>query len=137
MLHLHRKALTVCLTGLLFAAMMAVSPGAFARKLPQYSDAVIAEWQQRYPRGIYSNFREVILPRLSSEQRARLGDLVFEFPPRIEGHEPFGFAADANGQIIYMSVQSLKFLDDASIAVRLAQSQRLHFWRVSPTTGLC
>ncbi len=113
---LLRKSLTICLTSVLFAALMAVSPSVFAQKLPHYSDAVLAEWQQRYPRGIYSNYREVILPRLSPEQRNRLGNLVFEFPPRIESHEPFGFAADANGQIIYMSVQSLKFLDDASIA---------------------
>lgn len=107
--------LTLCFTGLVSAAIIAPS-GVFAQQLPAYSDAVLAEWQQRYPRGIYSNFREVILPRLSPEQRERIGSLVFEFPPRIESHEPFGFAADANGRIIYMSVQSLRFLDEASIA---------------------
>lgn len=104
------------LTCLFFVAAMCWSSDATAAKLPHYPDDVLAEWQQRYPRGIYSNYKEVILPLLSAAQREKLKDLVFEFPPRIEGHEPFGFAADTNGQTIYMSVQSLKFLDEASIA---------------------
>ncbi len=105
----------MCRICLLFV-IAGLPSNAFPAKLPHYTDAVLAEWQQRYPRGIHSNYREVILPHLSAAQREKLVDLVFEFPLRIDSQEPFGFAADANGQIIYMSVQSLKFLDEASIA---------------------
>lgn len=103
---------TICL----MFAVMGITPNVHAAKLPFYSDAVLAEWQQRYPRGIYSNYTEVILPRLSAGQRQKLQGMVFEFPLRLESQEPFGFAADSSGKIIYMSVQSLKFLDEASIA---------------------
>jgi hypothetical protein len=85
--------------------------------LPVYSDTLLAEWQQRYPRGILSNYNGVILPRLDPADRRMLEGMTFEFPLRIENREPFAFAADAQGRTIYMSVQSLKFLDDVSIAI--------------------
>jgi hypothetical protein len=87
-----------------------------ALELPSYSDSVLAEWQQRYPRGILSNYREVILPRVDADARRVFEDVVFQFPMRIEGREPFAFAADSGNRVIYMSVQSLKFLDELSIA---------------------
>jgi len=89
---------------------------ALATRVPEYSDKILAEWQQRYPRGILSNYNEVILPKLDVAERQLLKGVRFEFPLRLEGREPFGFAADAQGRTIYMSIQSLKFLDEASIA---------------------
>ncbi len=95
--------------------VFSLSPGT-ALRLPDYDAAVLAEWQARYPRGILSNYREVILPRLDPADRKRLGGTRFEFPTRLKGREPFGFAADTAGRTIYMSIQSLKFLDDLSLA---------------------
>ncbi|MEM1046800.1 MAG: hypothetical protein AAGL24_11625 [Pseudomonadota bacterium] len=95
--------------------ILSQSPGA-ALRLPDYDAAVLAEWQARYPRGILSNYREVILPRLDPADRKRLEGTRFEFPYRLQGREPFGFAADTAGRTIYMSIQSLKFLDDLSLA---------------------
>ena len=103
---------------LLLGAMIAASwSTAHAAEPPPYEDAVLAEWQQRYPRGIISNFREVILPRLEPAQRRALENVGIRFPLRIPGREPFAFAADTRNQTLFMSIQSLKFLDDANIAI--------------------
>ena len=59
---------------------------------------------------------QVILPRVDADARRVFADVVFEFPLRIEGREPFAFAADSNNRIVYMSIQSLKFLDEITIA---------------------
>lgn len=100
-----------------FAFQSAIFAPVNATQLPVYSDTLLAEWQQRYPRGVLSNYNGVILPRLDPADRRMLDGVTFEFPLRIENREPFAFAADAQGRTIYMSVQSLKFLDDASIAI--------------------
>ena len=103
---------------LVLGAMIAASwSTAHAAEPPPYDDAVLAEWQQRYPRGIISNFREVILPRLEPAQRRALENVGIRFPLRIPGREPFAFAADTRNQTLFMSIQSLKFLDDANIAI--------------------
>lgn len=85
--------------------------------LPDYSQSELAEWQQRYPRGILANYREVILPRLDPQHRAKLEGLRFEFPLSIPSREPYAYAADTQGRTIYMSIQSLKFFDELSIAM--------------------
>ncbi len=90
---------------------------AFATEAPAYDDALLAEWQQRYPRGILYNFREVILPRLDADERRALENVGFRFPLRIDRREPFAFAADSQNRTIFMSIQSLKFLDEANIAI--------------------
>ncbi len=103
---------------LVFVAVFALTAPSITRAagLPDYSDAQLAEWQQRYPRGILYNFREVMLPRMDAEERRILGNVGFRFPLRIPGREPFGFAADSANRTVFMSIQSLKFLDDLSIA---------------------
>ncbi|MCC0028797.1 MAG: M48 family metalloprotease [Brucellaceae bacterium] len=88
-----------------------------AGALPDYPQSELAEWQQRYPRGILANYREVILPRLDEADRAKLAGLRFEFPLSIPSREPYAYAADTQGRTIYMSVQSLKFFDELSIAM--------------------
>ena len=98
------------------ALAVVLAPKAAALELPVYEDAVLAEWQQRYPPGILSNYKEVILPRVDPEARRIFEGVVFQFPLRIEGREPYAFAADSANRTIYMSIQSLKFLDDLSIA---------------------
>jgi hypothetical protein len=92
-------------------------PTALALELPAYDDNFLAEWQQRYPPGILSNFNQVILPRIDAAERQALQGVGFRFPLRIDDREPFAFAADAQNRTIYMSVQSLKFLDEISIAI--------------------
>ena len=99
------------------AILISARSPAIATESPAYDDALLAEWQQRYPRGILSNFREVILPRLDPEERRVLEHVGFRFPLRINGREPFAFAADSQNRTIFMSIQSLKFLDDANVAI--------------------
>ncbi len=102
---------------LLGSVITALWSSAHAAEPPPYDDAVLAEWQQRYPRGIISNLREVILPRLEPAERRALEKVGIRFPLRIPGREPFAFAADTRNQTLFMSIQSLKFLDDANIAI--------------------
>ena len=104
------------------AIVLAVAAGALpspaaAIEPPAYSDALLAEWQQRYPRGILYNFREVILPKLDPDERRALESVGFRFPMRIKQRDPFAFAADSQNRTIFMSIQSLKFLDEANIAI--------------------
>lgn len=108
-----------CCAALLSVAFLtatATQQPAWAVELPVYDDAVLAEWQQRYPHGILGNFREVMLPRMDPEERRALETVRFRFPLHMPGREPFAFAADSVNQTIFMSIQSLKFLDDMSVA---------------------
>ena len=105
------------ITLLVCVCFLAIFQPAQAARMPEYSDTLLAEWQQRYPRGILSNYTAVILPNLDAEDRRKLAGVRFEFPLRIKNREPFAFATDVQGRTIYMSIQSLKFLDEATIAI--------------------
>lgn len=99
------------LLSLLLVAPAQTEPNAVARI---YSDEELAHWQQRYPAGVLSNFRNVILKKLPPETAAALKDVRFEFPLRVEKAEPYAFFA--RGRTITMSIASLKFQDDLAIA---------------------
>ncbi|MCP4318033.1 MAG: M48 family metalloprotease [Hyphomicrobiales bacterium] len=110
---LKRAAIAACAV---VALVLVGTAKAVALELPVYEDGVLAEWQQRYPPGILSNYEEVILPRVDPDERRFFDDVVFQFPLNIKAREPFAFATDGQNRVIYMSIQSLKFLDDLSIA---------------------
>ena len=87
-----------------------------AFEAPIYPKSELAYMQQRYPAGVQSNFRGVVIPRLTSDERAALKDVRFVFPLLVKSAEPFGYYADFDSKKIAISINSLKFYDDISIA---------------------
>ncbi len=100
----------------LFAFLTAAVLGsaATAQRAPHYDDADLAYWQQRYPPGVLSNFRNVILPRLEPRVAEALRDVRFEFPLRVEKAEPYAFYSKA--RTVTMSIASIKFQDEIATA---------------------
>lgn len=95
--------------------LLLMAAGAGARPLDQlYDDATLAYWQARYPSGVVFNLREVIWPVLTAAERGRLEDVRLRFPTKIEGAEPLAFFA--RGDVITLSVASIKLLNDLAIA---------------------
>ena len=45
-----------------------------------YSDTTLKYWQERYQKGVTVNYTEVILPKLTPEERRKLTNVRFEFP---------------------------------------------------------
>jgi hypothetical protein len=87
-----------------------------------YDDATLKYWQSRYEKGLNSNFQDVILPRLTADERERLADVQIEVPLRVEGQEPFAYYTTGNPWTITISAASLKFFDDFCVAIAWLQA---------------
>jgi hypothetical protein len=77
----------------------------------------LQNWQLRYQAGVVRNYAEIILPRLTNEERQALAEVQFAFPLRGVGNDPFAFYATRPPPTVNLPVLSLKFFDDFSVAL--------------------
>jgi hypothetical protein len=87
-----------------------------------YDDATLKYWQSRYSKGLNSNLQNVILPRLTAEERRRLAGVQIEVPLRVQGQEPFAYYTTGTPWVVTISAASLKFFDDFCVAIAWLQA---------------
>jgi hypothetical protein len=88
-----------------------------------YDDATLRYWQSRYANGLNSNLQNVILPRLTAEERQRLTGVQIEVPLRVKDQEPFAYYTTGTPWVVTMSAASLKFFDDFCVAIAWLQAR--------------
>ncbi len=115
--------LTVWVSVLLLLASIQNVAGKDMRSL--YDDATLQYWQQRYQRGIKRNLDVVIWPRLKAVERRKLANVQRTLPLRDSDNDPFTFYATTRPPTVTISVLSLKFFDDLSLALAWLQLNRL------------
>jgi len=107
-----------CLRNLLLLAAMLLPVDAGAEGWAGFYDRkTLVYWQGQTPPGIEENFREVIWPKLTPEEKRSLGRVVLDFPLEDTQH-PMNFYAVAGGgkKTITLPVSSLRFLGDMAVA---------------------
>lgn len=87
-----------------------------------YDDATLQYWQSRYHKGLAGNLQEVIMPRLTAQERQVLAGVRLDLPLRVPDQEPFAFYSSGPPYVVTMSAQSLKFFDDYCVAVAWLQA---------------
>jgi len=100
-----------------------LAPVARAAEIDQlYDDATLKYWQPRYSKGLNSNLKNVIFPRLGDEERERLAGIRIEVPLRVEGQEPFAYYTSGPPWVVTISAASLKFFDDFCVSIAWLQA---------------
>lgn len=79
-----------------------------------YDPQELTRLQAIYSRGWLDNFNHVFLPAMTPEERAGVEAAGLRMELSLPEWEPFGFYSD--GRSVTVSVASLKFLDDLSVA---------------------
>jgi hypothetical protein len=112
------------IAGIVFAAALAlVAVAAKAGNIDAlYDEATLKYWQPRYAKGLNSNLRNVIFPRLTAEESQRLAGVRIDVPLRVESHEPFAYYTSGTPWVVTISAASLKFFDDFCVAVAWLQA---------------
>jgi hypothetical protein len=87
-----------------------------------YDDATLKYWQTRYSKGLNSNLKNVIFPRLSQEERQRLEGIRINVPLRVDDQEPFAYYTAGPPWVVTISAASLKFFDDFCVAIAWLQA---------------
>lgn len=80
-----------------------------------YSSQLLRERKLRYQPNIEWNLQNAIMSRLLPNERAAVERALFEFPLR-DTRDPFTFLAGRDPKRIRVSVASIKFLDDVTLA---------------------
>jgi hypothetical protein len=84
-----------------------------------YDEATLSYWQTRYPDNVRWNFENLLLQKMTPDERRTLDDTRLEFP-LVAGEDmrdvPFAFYAFPSLRTITLPILSIKFLDDMSIA---------------------
>lgn len=81
-----------------------------------YPDATLSQKRPRYAENIRWNLDNVILGSLSHQVRSQIGGVQIEFPLHKARREPFAYYSYPAQRRIVMSVNSIKFFDDLSVA---------------------
>src|SRR5688572_14288653 len=99
------------IAGVIFAvALVLVAVAARAGNIDAlYDDATLKYWQPIYAKGLNSNLKNVIFPRLSEEERQRLAGVRIDVPLRVKGQEPFAYYTTGTPWVVTISAASLKF----------------------------
>lgn len=87
-----------------------------------YDDATLSYWRTLYTKGLNSNLKDVIFPRLSAEESQRLAGVRIDVPLRVTDQEPFAYYTTGTPWVITMSAASLKFFDDYCVAIAWLQT---------------
>ena len=82
-----------------------------------YDRKTLAYWQEQTPPGVEENFREVVWPKLTPEEKRVLGRVLLDFPLEDASH-PMNFYAVASGakKTITLPISSMRFLGDVALA---------------------
>lgn len=107
-----RGLAAVALTG--FALWASPAPAQSNPAAAIYDSSDTEPLQATYQKGWITNYRQVLLPVLTAEERTQLERVQFRFEQRDAAAEPFGFRSAP--EIVVASTASLKFLDDLSVA---------------------
>jgi hypothetical protein len=84
-----------------------------------YDQSTLQYWQTRYPVSTQRIYEIGMLPILLPEEKEALADVEFRFPLAGEygyQNDPFAFYSTPDPPTVIMPIQSLKFLDDLTIA---------------------
>jgi hypothetical protein len=87
-----------------------------------YDDAVLREVAPRYRDWIVSNFENVFLPKLTTEERQRVQGVSVQVPPRGNERGLFEFYSISGTKTIVMPAQSIRFVYDISVAYAWLQT---------------
>ena len=94
---------------------MASGAAVFAKDLGTlYDNALLKKWQPDFKEDIVWNFENVILPKLTPEEKGKLRDVKIEVPLRGQRGDPFEFYA-VDG-VVNLPAMSLRFFGDLSLA---------------------
>jgi len=80
-----------------------------------YDDSTLAYWKARYEPNLRFNLDSLILPLLSTRETQAVDDLTLELPLS-EPRDPLAFYVLRPPPTIFLSILSIKFLDDLAIA---------------------
>lgn len=116
---MSRGRVISCAVGLMVLSAVITGIARGQSLSPEFADDLLLSRKPIYEEGLRSNLETVILPRLSETEKARLAAIELEFPMRVADAEPVAFATD--GRRIVMSVSSIRFLGEISIAVAWLQ----------------
>jgi hypothetical protein len=115
------RAIAVLAVAIVLAALLA--GGARAGNVDGlYDDATLKYWQPRYSKGLNSNLKTVIFPRLTDQERERLAGVRIDVPLRVQGEEPFAYYTTGMPWVVTISAASLKFFDDYCVAIAWLQA---------------
>ena len=82
-----------------------------------YDRQTLIYWQGQMPPGVEENFREVVWPKLTPDEKRVLGQVVLDFPLEDAGHPMNFYAAPPGGKkTITLPVSSMRFLADIAMA---------------------
>ncbi len=97
---------------LLTAAWLALGFNGAAKDFSNlYDDAILQHWQGIFEEDLNAAFKEEILPRLTVDEKQRLGKLRIEVPLRGLGNDVFSFYSPANKSVA-MPALSIRFFAD-------------------------
>ena len=99
---------------LLAALALALAPQLARAAEPGYTLAEQREWQDEFRGFVQDNFRGLMEPYLTAQERQRIGPYRFEFPLEARP-SPFDFQANSRGEIV-LPVESLLLLKDLALA---------------------
>lgn len=82
-----------------------------------YDRETLLYWRGQTPPGVEENFREVIWPSLTPEEKRSIGNVALDFPLEDASH-PMNFYASSSGagKTITLPVSSLRFFGDIALA---------------------
>jgi hypothetical protein len=105
------------LSVLLLLLGLALQPATTASLASLYTTQYLQERHDRYEPALRSNFNRLVLGSLTPQERAQIGQVRLELPLRAPGDaagDPMTFYA--KNQSVVIPIQSVKFLDDLSLA---------------------
>jgi hypothetical protein len=89
-----------------------------------YPPAALDRVAQRTAPGLRSNFEQVLLPRLTDQERQKLGRIVLDLGQREYREHPLNFYAASGGRVV-MPLSSVKLVSDLSLALAWYNRKRL------------
>jgi hypothetical protein len=105
-----------------FAVLLPLTAGAADNRWSGFhSQETLRYWSTQTPPGIEENLRQVLLPKLDSAERRRIGEVTLKFPLE-DGSHPMNFAADPGTATIYFPISSTRFFGDITLAYSWLQA---------------
>jgi hypothetical protein len=80
-----------------------------------YDRKTLIYWRGQIPPGVEENFREVIWPKLTPEEKQRLGRVQLAFP--LEERGPLNFYAEGPTNTVVLPISSMRFFGDIAVAL--------------------
>jgi hypothetical protein len=107
------------------AALILLAAGRLLAQPAFYSEDYLATWKPEYQRPLEEDYRQVVMPRLTPAERARLGEAQIEFPLFGKTTDAFEFYSlpAARPPRIVLPVSSLRFFGDVCLTEEWSMQQ--------------